>query len=283
MASEPDNRHHMKTTNPSSHPHFRISFILVLLYCSIILLFSTGQLDSQEGNYYNSECYGECISLSQFTNQSSSSMTNHNDQQVETSLIFFNESIAFCAETLLEYMSLNASIRICISSNFTVADTLNSTVVSQIHTTTSNTPHNFTLKEKFYLNDHQARLSFYNTQYQQGLFQRDQCYNAARRYICQHYFPLCDATRDDSNKIYNLCMSSCENYYTSCNSKELIEFRCLASNNEIQRPYRGVWKNFGDDLKLLCTGGASIRIQPYMFITFWMGILVLWFMEGMPS
>ncbi|KAF0978979.1 hypothetical protein FDP41_002049 [Naegleria fowleri] len=248
--------------------------LLIFLFTQTTSLYSQ-QLEGNDHNFYISECYGECVSLSRFTNHSSSTTTTNTSSLQEKSLIFFNESTTFCAETLLEYMSMNASIRICISSNITAVSGPQQVEFNNFGNLNTFQYNNFTLEEKFFIHDQQARLSFYNTQYQQGLFQRDQCYNAARRYICQHYFPLCDATSDESNKIYNLCMSSCENYYKSCNSKELIEFRCLASNNEINRPYRGVWKNFGDDLKWLCTGGGGGTRHLNDSFLVWIGIMSL--------
>ena len=197
----------------------------------VILLVFTLMNESETLNNFYGSCSGECTSLSSPLLYDFISQTNANE--------------TFCLETINEYMTLNESIRICISNNLTLTNS-SSTFDS----------YNLTIVDYLKLSDRQALLSFNSEVYHKGLFQKSQCYNAARRYICQHFFPLCDVSRDESTQIYNLCMSSCENYYASCNSRELIDFRCLSTSNGINRVYQGSWKSFDMADSVMCTGNS---------------------------
>ena len=215
------------------HNLTKSSWIPLLFFFTCLISFS----GASSNNFYGS-CPGQCTSLSSDFLSEYIGKTNNNE--------------TFCLETINEYISLNQSIRICISNNITFINSTNND--------------NYTILDYFTLGDKQARYSFNAETYQVGLYKRAECYNAARRYICQHFFPLCDITSDSSSQVYNLCMSSCENYYSSCNSRELIDFRCLVKNNGIDRRYDGVWKQFSSRTSTfmssttMCTGnGMSDR------------------------
>lgn len=222
-----------------------ITTILITIFHNSIITTIHGQVN----NFYPSSCSGQCVSLS--------------DLQP-----FINES--FCRDTLLEYQSLNQSLRVCISSNFTISSNFSTNSSNNYLNGNDGIVAHLSTFDLFNISNEYAKLQFLDPLYQQGLVKGDSdCSNAAHRYMCQHYFPLCDATSDSSTKIYNLCMSSCENYYIMCDSRELIEFRCLVENNEIGRIYSGVWKSFPNTggLELLCTGGSeSVTLSGYVLL-----------------
>ncbi|KAL9654494.1 hypothetical protein ABK040_010514 [Willaertia magna] len=224
------------------------SSLSILSFCFLFLtLFSTITLQQQQqiSNFFPTTCNGECISIHSLT---SSLSTND-----------------FCYETLNEYKTLNyANISICISFNITTTSINNTIDIS-----------NYTIHDYFKNSNQQAYHSFYDTKYYSGLAQTNECYNTAKRFICQHFFPLCEEV-GKSKRMYNLCKSSCENYYKGCNSAELIDFRCNKDLNVNGFVYEGVWKKF-DTSKgvLMCTGDAHSNIVFNGFFRFMMGFCIL--------
>jgi hypothetical protein len=61
-----------------------------------------------------------------------------------------------------------------------------------------------------------------------NLYDINACVNAAKRFLCAHYFPRCTNSGSNSTAM-GICSSLCENYYNTCNSADLISFRCGSS------------------------------------------------------
>jgi hypothetical protein len=62
---------------------------------------------------------------------------------------------------------------------------------------------------------------------EQGTEDNNECYNAAARFYCAYKFPSCDVLNNE----LMVCQSTCQNYYSTCGSADLIDFRCIFQNN----------------------------------------------------
>ena len=206
----------------------------VLFLALAVIALLLHRTEQAADNFYGS-CPGKCVTPSEFN---SSLIAN-----------------SFCSLTLKEYIDYNQTISFCISSN------------------ASDSSATYSWDEYFQFGDNQARLAYVDSNFQMGLFQDSGCFNAAKRYICQHFFPLCESS-GEKRQVYNLCYSSCENYYKSCNSKELVDFRCVAADNNINRQYNGVWKKF-DNGAVFCTGQAFSNQADSLLLGSLMALLLL--------